>query len=247
MAVRSILVRARPSKRKGPARPRSGCNRALCQRAGGRRTGAHNYGERTFPSRQGPTCPYSIYANTSGQINLTGLTTVTVTNNGAKGYGLISNANGRLFARRRSHHDLRSRRGFGYSSCCHNRICGWVRQVVAGDATIDVTGAGAAGIMSRGANSLVSLNNLTGTITTTTNSAVFIEADAGGTTNIAGAIDLTVQSTSSAYGIWVNNGGIANLTDHPRSTSPVHPPLDFCLWAAELSICRMLNSPWTPR
>lgn len=150
--------------------------------------------------------PYAVYAHTDGLITLTGLTTISTFSNGTQGWGLVSNANGRITAE-----NVNITMGgiagvFGNFQVAISAYSG-AHTSVSGTANVNVTGLEAEVLFSRYANSQVTINNITGTAVSTSGSAVAAGAGSGGVITVNGNASLSITAATEATGLEVSNGG----------------------------------------
>lgn len=155
--------------------------------------------------------PYAVYAHTDSQITLTGLTTITTSSNGTQGWGLVSNERGILNAQ-----DANITMGgisgvYGSQQYAVSAYNGSQTRVT-GTATVNVTGQEAAALFSRYTNSVVSVNNISGTVTSTSAGAEIAGAAPDGSLFVTGNASIQLNAAQSAYGLYTNTGGTINFS-----------------------------------
>lgn len=155
--------------------------------------------------------PYGIYANDGGTIVLTGLTTIATASNGGEGSGLITSRPGSTLA---ADDVIVTMDGVnGVYGQYENPISAWrgSKLTITGDASYDGIGQEIEGLAAFYADSVLTLNNVTGTATGTVDYATGATATDGGIVTINGNADLTAIGAARAFGLQVIGGGTISL------------------------------------
>ena len=154
---------------------------------------------------------YGIYASQGGIIVLHGLTTVTTESNGDEGSGLVASRPGSTLTAENV--DITMGGVGGVYGHYQDPLSAWRggRLAVTGNATYQATGQEVEGIAAFYADSLVTLNNVTGTATATADYATGVSAVDGGTVTVNGNADLTATGAARAFGLQSIGGGTISL------------------------------------
>ncbi|VVE75034.1 autotransporter family protein [Pandoraea sputorum] len=155
--------------------------------------------------------PYAVYAHTDSLITLNGLTSITVSSDGTQGWGMVSNASGVINAQ-----DVNITMGpiAGVYGAAQSGISAFsAGQVnVSGTATVNMTGLDATAVFARYANSVVNINNLSGTVTSTSAGAEIAGVNAGATVNVTGNASVQANAAAAAYGLFTSALGTINFS-----------------------------------